>query len=76
MVVSPVHPLKNVEPAGGGSSDAVQCKPSLPRMVMVFPVLLLAWPVLPKAGLSALGACGMHMQPLTRVREGSWSHNH
>lgn len=41
---------------------------------MVFPVSLLAWPVLPKAGLSALEACGMHVQPLTRLREGSWPH--
>lgn len=41
---------------------------------MVFPVSLLAWPVLPKAGLSALEACGMHVQPLTKVRDGSWSH--
>lgn len=57
------------------SSEAVQCKASLPGMVMVFPVSLLAWPVLPRAGLNALGARGIHVQPLTRVCEASWSHS-
>lgn len=41
---------------------------------MVFPVSLLAWPVLPRAGLNALGAHGIHVQPFIRVCEASRSH--